>query len=60
MTKKLPVIPEEVMTSCLGATMIIRYNEMLPFGLVGEYHVALTDVAVMATKLSGLIPDGAI
>ena len=56
----LPVIPEEVMTSSLGMTIIIRYDEMLPFGSVGEYHVALIDVALIATRLSGLTPAGAI
>lgn len=58
-TKVLPVIPEEITTSSSGITIIIRYNEMFPFGSVGGYHVTLIDVPLIATKLSGLTPAGA-
>lgn len=59
-TRMLPVIPEVVTTSSLGMTMIIRYDKIFPFGLVGEYHVTLIDDALIATKLSGLTPAGAV
>ena len=59
-TKVLPVIPEEATTSSLGTTMIIRYNEMFPFGSIGGYHVMLIDAALIATKLSGLTLVGAV
>ena len=59
-TKVFPVIGDEVTTSCLGLTMIIRYNKMFPFGIVGEYHVTLIEVAPIGARMSGLTPFGAI
>ena len=59
-TKMFPVIAEEVTTSCLGLNMIIRYNKTFPFGIVGEYHVTLIEVALIGIRMSGLTPSGAI
>lgn len=59
-TKTLPVIPEVVITSSLGVTMKIWYNEMFPFGMVGDNHVTLIDDALIATKLSGFTAAGAV
>ena len=58
MTTVVPVVAEKVTTSSVGFTVIMRYKVMFPFGSCGANHVILIDVALTATKSSGLTAAG--